>query len=78
VFGRIAAKNKNVFICLLEQNEILQMHNGDSDVMDTIQDHRQVWKRLALEGVASSFVILLISSKVSATKRKSFKSTSRV
>jgi hypothetical protein len=64
VFGRVAAKNKNVFICLLEQNEIVQMKNGDRDVMDTIQDHRQVWKRLALDGIASSFVILLVSSQL--------------
>jgi hypothetical protein len=64
VFGRVAAKNKNVFICLLEQKEILQMRNGDPDVMDTIQDHRQVWKRLALEGLTSSFVILLVSPQL--------------
>src|ERR1035441_817900 len=29
--------------------------------METLQDHRQVWKRLALEGRVSSFVILLTS-----------------
>jgi hypothetical protein len=61
VFGRVAAANKNVFICLIEENEILRMRRGDDDVMDTLQDHRQVWKRLALEGLTSSFVILLTS-----------------
>lgn len=61
VFGRIAATNKNVFICLIEEDEILRMQGGDTSVMDTIQDHRQVWKRLALEGLSSSFVILLTS-----------------
>jgi hypothetical protein len=61
VFGRVAAKNRNLFICLLEEHEILRMKRGDEDLNDTIQDHRQVWKRYALEGLSSSFVILLIS-----------------
>jgi len=61
VFGRIAAKNKNVFICLLEEKDILQMRRGDDDLRDTIQDYRQVWKRHALDGLSSSFVILLVS-----------------
>src|ERR1017187_1683292 len=47
VFGRVAATNKNVFLCVLEEDEILRMTRGDEDVMDTIQDHRQVWKRYA-------------------------------
>jgi hypothetical protein len=51
VFGRVAAKNKNVFICLLEEEEILRMKKGDDDLHDTIQDYRQVWKRHALEGL---------------------------
>src|SRR5260370_32717550 len=59
VFANTAATNKNVYICLLEEHEILRMSRGDADVMETLQDHRQVWKRLALEGLASSFVILL-------------------
>ncbi len=61
VFGRVAAKNKNVFICLLEEHEILRMKKGDADLRETIQDHRQVWKRYALEGLSSSFLILLLS-----------------
>ena len=61
VFGKIAATNKNVFVCLLEEEQILRMRRGDQDLEDTIQDHRQVWKRLALEGMMSSFVILLTS-----------------
>ena len=61
VFGKTAATNKNIYICLLEENEILRMARGDADVEETLQDHRQVWKRLALEGLASSFVILLTS-----------------
>jgi hypothetical protein len=64
VFGRVAAKNKNIFVCLLEENEILRMQNGDKDLTDTIQDHRQAWKRLALEGLTSSFVILVISLRL--------------
>ena len=61
VFGRVAAKNENIFICLLEEHEILRMKNGDPDVRDTIQDARQCWKRLALDGRHSSFLILLLS-----------------
>ena len=61
VFGKTAATNKNIYICLLEEHEILRMRRGDPDVVDTLQDHRQVWKRLALEGLSSSFVILLTS-----------------
>jgi hypothetical protein len=61
VFGKVAAKNKNVFICLIEEDEILNMRKGDSDLRDTIQDYRQVWKRHALEGLSSSFIVLLVS-----------------
>src|SRR3984885_3308193 len=48
VFGKTAATNKKVYICLLEEHEIFRMARGDADVRDTLQDHRQVWKRLAL------------------------------
>lgn len=61
IFGRMAATQKKVFICLLEEKEILTMRKGDEDLRQTIQDHRQVWKRYAIEGLSSSFVILLIS-----------------
>ena len=61
VFGKAAATNKNIYVCLLEEDEILRMSRGDTDIEDTIQDHRHAWKRLALEGRASSFVILLTS-----------------
>jgi len=64
VFGRVAAKNKFVFICLLEEDEILRMRRGDDDLRETIQDHRQVWKRHALEGLSSSFVILLLAKSL--------------
>src|SRR5690242_9344970 len=45
VFGKIASKNQNVFICLLEDHEILRMGKGDEDLKETIQDYRQAWKR---------------------------------
>jgi hypothetical protein len=61
VFGKIAAKNKHVFICLLEEDVILALRHGDVDLRDTIQDYRQVWKRHALDGLASSFLIVLVS-----------------
>lgn len=64
VFGKTAATNKNVYICLLEEHEILRMQRGDADVMNTLQDHRQVFKRLALEGLVSSFIILLTSRQL--------------
>jgi hypothetical protein len=61
VFGQVVAKNKNIFICLLEEHEIVRMKRGDDDLHDTIQDYRQVWKRYTLEGLMSSFLILLVS-----------------
>ena len=61
VFGKVAAKNKNIFICLLEEQEVLRMKRGDLDLQDTIQDYRQVWKRHALEGLNSSFLLVLVS-----------------
>jgi hypothetical protein len=61
VFGRIAAKNKNIFICLLEEDEILQMPHGDDDLASLIQDYRQAWKRHALDGLSSSFLVVLVS-----------------
>src|SRR5580700_7096894 len=35
VFGKTAATNKNLYICLLEEHEISRMSRGDPDVMDT-------------------------------------------
>jgi len=61
LFGRMAATQKKVFICILEENEVLTMHKGDEDLRQTIQDHRQVWKRYAIEGLSSSFVLLFVS-----------------
>ena len=61
VFGRIAAKSKSVFICLLEEADVLQMKRGDEDLFETIQDYRQAWKRHALDGLSSSFVLLLLT-----------------
>jgi hypothetical protein len=64
LFGKAAARNKNVFICLLEEHEILCMKNGDDDIRDTIRDHRQVWKRYALDEPFSSFLVVLLSSRL--------------
>ena len=50
VFGRAAATNKQVFICLLDEEQILLMKRGDEDIRDTIRDHRSVWKRLHCTG----------------------------
>jgi hypothetical protein len=64
LFGKAAAKTKSVFVCILEEYEILRMRRGDADLRETIQDHRQVWKRYALEGSFSSFMVLLLSKSV--------------
>jgi len=64
LFGKAAARTKSVFICLLEEQEILRMKNGDHDLKDTIQDHRQVWKRYALDEPFSSFLVLLVSDRL--------------
>ena len=64
LFGKAAARTKSVFICLLEEHEILCMKNGDDDLRDTIQDHRQVWKRYALDEPFSSFLVLLVSKRL--------------
>lgn len=61
VFGRSAAGKRQVFICLLDEREILSMRRGDHDLRDTIEDHRRVWKRHALHGLSSSFVIVVLS-----------------
>lgn len=64
VFGKTAATNKNIYICLLEEHEVLRMQRGDADLEETLQDHRQVFKRLALDGRVSSFIILLSSKQL--------------
>lgn len=61
VFGRVAARNERLFICLLEERDVLTMRCGDADLRDTIQDHRQVWKRYALDGDHSAFLVVLLS-----------------
>jgi hypothetical protein len=64
LFGKAAAKTNSVFVCILEEHEILRMGRGDDDVRETIQDHRQAWKRCALEGGFSSFMLLLLSKSL--------------
>lgn len=69
LFGQLAAKKKTpIFICLIEEHEILTMKKGDEDLKDTIQDHRQVWKRYALEGLSSSFLVVLVSRALAYTE----------
>jgi len=68
VFGKVAATNKNIFICLLEEHEVLRMPHGDEDLRDTLQDFRQAWKRYALEGLSSSLVVLLVSKSLAFTE----------
>jgi hypothetical protein len=61
VFGRGAAGKRQVFICLVDEREILLMRRGDHDLRSTIEDHRRVWKRHALHGLSSSFVLVVVS-----------------
>jgi hypothetical protein len=78
LFGKAAAKTDSVFICILEEHEILRMRRGDDDLRETIQDHRQAWKRCALEGGFSSFMVLLLSkSLVDKEPGDKFKEISR-
>ncbi len=64
IFGRAAATNKQVFICLLEEQQILLMRKGDEDLRETIVDHQKVWKRRAVHGLSSSFVIVIASPSI--------------
>lgn len=61
VFRRSAAGKRQVFICLVDEGEILSMRRGHHDLRDTIEDHWRVWKRHALHGLSSSFVIVVVS-----------------
>ena len=61
VFGRGAAGKRQVFICLLDEREILSMRRGDADLRATLEDYRKVWKRYALHGRSSSLVIVVNS-----------------
>ena len=64
LFGKAAARTNSVFVCILEEHEVLRMSKGDDDLRETIQDHRQAWKRCALEGGFSSFMVLLLSKSL--------------
>lgn len=64
MFGKEAANKRRVFICMLDEDEILRMPNGDADLKETIQDHQRVWKRHALHGESSSFVIVVNSRSI--------------
>lgn len=64
IFGRLAATQKRVFICLFEENEVLGMRRGDDDLRETIQDYRQLWKRYALDGLSSSFVLAVVGDSL--------------
>ena len=53
---------------MLEEKDILNLKRGDEDLRDTIEDHRKVWKRYALHGRSSSFVILVNSPTLALTE----------
>ena len=65
IFGRTAARTGHgVYICLVEERDILTMRRGDDDLRNTIVDHQKVWKRYALHGLSSSFVIVVLSDDI--------------
>ncbi len=64
LFGKSAANKRQVFVCLLDEDELIRMRRGDDDVKETIRDHQMVWKRHALHGLSSSFLILIVSKSI--------------
>jgi hypothetical protein len=64
LFGKNAANKRQLFICLLEEDEILKMRRGDEDLKETIRDYQKVWKRHALHGQSSSFMIVIVSPTI--------------
>lgn len=68
VFGKSAANKRQVYVCVLDEDEVLRMKSGDEDLKATIDDHRRVWKRYALHGLNSSFVIVICSAAIAKVK----------
>jgi len=64
IFGKAAASQRGCSFAPPEENEILCMKKGDDDLRDTIQDYRQLWKRYALEGRHSSFVLAVVGESL--------------
>jgi hypothetical protein len=61
LFGRIAAKSGLLSYCTIREEDL---RSSDEVVERRIQGARQAWTRLAFEGKASSFMVVLLSSRL--------------
>lgn len=62
LFGKMAAKLEAIRFCVVDQPAL---DASDKDVFDTIQDCRFRWRRDAVHGKASAFVIVVASPALS-------------
>jgi hypothetical protein len=60
LFGRIAAKNNLISYCLLRENDLA----SDEIAERKIQDARLTWRRRAMAGEASGFIIVVLSRRL--------------
>jgi hypothetical protein len=60
LFGRIAAKQGLIAYCLLRDEDL----TTDEQVERKIQEARLAWKRLAIDGRASAFIVVLLSARL--------------
>ena len=61
LFGRVAAKKGLLHYCILREEDLL---TSDEAVKGKIQSARLSWKRRAIVGDASAFIIAVISRKL--------------
>ena len=61
LFGRIAAKNRLISYCLLKEDDLF---GSEEEIGRKIQAARLAWRRMAFEGRASGFIIVLLSKRL--------------
>lgn len=61
LFGRLAATKRALGICILNEADI---SNGDEAILLKIQHERRRWRRQALKGKQSGFIIAVISARI--------------
>lgn len=62
LFGRIAAKNNLITYCLLREEDF----STDAQAERKIQEARLAWKRLAIDGKSSAFIVVILSARLAA------------
>ena len=62
LFGRHAAAKGLIRYCILRENDL----SSDENIHDRIQQDRLAWKRDAIDGKASAFVVLFVSERMAA------------